>query len=66
VTKVRITLDTKKKSGWSEIDAVELSGPDGRGWAIGATASSRYGEGSARSTFGADFEGSLLRGLSTK
>jgi len=31
VTKVRITLDTKKKSGWSEIDAVELSGPDGRG-----------------------------------
>jgi len=66
VTKVRVTLDTRKKSGWSEIDAVELSGPDGRGWAIGATASSRYGEGSVRSTFGADYEGSLLRGLSTK
>jgi hypothetical protein len=45
VSKVRITLDTAKQSGWSEIDAVELSGPDGRGWATGASASSRYGEG---------------------
>jgi hypothetical protein len=50
VTKVRITLDTSKQSGWSEIDAVELIGPDGRGWASGATASSRYGEGSSALT----------------
>ena len=50
VTKIRISLDTSKQSGWSEIDAVELSGPDGRGWANGATASSRYGEGSSALT----------------
>jgi hypothetical protein len=66
VTKVRVILDTRKKSGWSEIDAVELSGPDGRGWAIGATASSRYGEGSGGATFSTDVGIPLLRGRSTK
>ncbi len=45
VKKVRVTLDTKRKAGWNEIDAVELAGPDGAAWATGAVASSRYGEG---------------------
>jgi hypothetical protein len=64
VAKVRITLDTAKQSGWSEIDAVELIGPDGRGWATGATASSRYGEGggaNVNSVEGADFLQSFLK-----
>lgn len=61
VTKVRVTLDTSKKSGWSEIDAVELIGPDGRGWANGATASSRYGEGSSAATSESGFD--LFRAL---
>jgi hypothetical protein len=66
VTKVRITLDTKKRSGWSEIDAVELAGPDGRGWAIGATASSRYGEGSGVSSSSDDVHSILLPRLRSK
>jgi len=37
-------VDTKRKSGWNEIDAVELVGRDGtRQWANSATASSSYG-----------------------
>ena len=44
VRKVRVTLDTRRRPGWDEIDAVELSGPDGAAWAAQAAASSRYGE----------------------
>jgi len=44
VRRVRISLDTSKRSGWEEIDAVELVGPDGRAWATGASASSTYGQ----------------------
>ena len=47
VKAVRVILDTDRRSGWNEIDAVEIVGPDGRGWAEGATASSTYGEGAA-------------------
>ena len=47
VSRVRVTLDTKRRSGWNEIDAVELAGPDGAAWAANAVASSRYGEGAA-------------------
>jgi hypothetical protein len=43
VKAVRIVLDTNKRPGWSEIDAVELVGPDGNAWASDATASSSYG-----------------------
>jgi len=42
VTAVRIELDTTRRSGWNEIDAVELVGPDGRAWASSARASSSY------------------------
>jgi hypothetical protein len=45
VRAVRIVLDTDKRPGWSEIDAVELVGPDGSAWAAGATASSAYASG---------------------
>lgn len=38
-----LTLDTNRRAGWSEIDAVELVGPDGRAWAASARASSSYG-----------------------
>jgi len=44
VRAVRILLDTSKHSGWEEIDAVELTGPDGRAWASGASASSSYAQ----------------------
>jgi hypothetical protein len=44
VSKVRVTLDTGRRPGWNEIDAVELSGPDGSAWASHAAASTRYGE----------------------
>jgi hypothetical protein len=44
VRKVRIVLDTDRRAGWSEIDAVELLGPDGRAWAVEASASSAYGQ----------------------
>lgn len=46
VRTVRVELDTTRRSGWNEIDAVELVGPDGRGWAKAARASSFYGSGS--------------------
>jgi hypothetical protein len=40
-----IHLDTKRASGWNEIDAVELVGRDGsRQWAASASASSSYAE----------------------
>jgi hypothetical protein len=45
VRSVRIILDTSRRTGWEEIDAVELVGPDGRAWAAGASASSSYGQG---------------------
>lgn len=44
VARVRITLDTDIRSGWNEIDAVELAGPDGRDWASGARASSSFAD----------------------
>lgn len=43
VKRLRITLDTNRRSGWNEIDAVEIVGPEGRAWATEATASSSYG-----------------------
>lgn len=43
VARVRVTLDTARRRGWEEIDAVELSGPRGSAWASHAVASSRYG-----------------------
>jgi hypothetical protein len=42
--RIRIVLDTDRSTGWNEIDAVELTGPDGRSWAQSATASSTYGQ----------------------
>jgi hypothetical protein len=44
VRAARIVLDTSKRSGWEEIDAVELVGPDGRAWAGGASASTSYAQ----------------------
>ncbi len=44
VSALRITLDTNRRPGWSEIDAVELIGPSGRAWASAAAASSSYGK----------------------
>ncbi len=43
VRALRITLDTERRPGWCEIDAVELLGPAGRAWASSASASSSYG-----------------------
>ena len=43
VQRLRLTLDTDRRPGWSEIDAVELVGPEGRAWASSASASSSYG-----------------------
>ncbi len=43
VRSVRILLDTDRRPGWDEIDAVELLGPGGGQWATRATASSSYG-----------------------
>jgi hypothetical protein len=45
VRAIRVILDTSKRPGWEEIDAVEIVGPDGRAWAAGASASSIYGQG---------------------
>jgi hypothetical protein len=42
VSGVRIVIDTNAKSGWEEVDAVELVGPGGRRWAYRATASTTY------------------------
>ena len=44
VKRIRVILDTKLRTGWNEIDAVELVGPDGRAWATDAHASSNYGQ----------------------
>ena len=45
VNAVKIYLDTKRVTGWNEIDAVELLGRDGsRQWAKQASASSTYAE----------------------
>jgi hypothetical protein len=44
VARVRLILDTSRRPGWNEIDAVELVGPDGRAWAASAVASSNYGD----------------------
>jgi hypothetical protein len=43
VRTLRLTLDTDRRPGWNEIDAVELIGPSGRAWARSARASSSYG-----------------------
>ena len=41
---IKIYVDTNKKPGWEEIDAVELVGIDGsRQWALDGTASSSFG-----------------------
>jgi hypothetical protein len=45
VRAVRLEIETKRHSGWEEIDAVQLVGPDGALWASGASASSTYGQG---------------------
>jgi hypothetical protein len=42
VRSLRLVLDTDRKPGWNEIDAVELIGPGGAQWAVKATASSSY------------------------
>jgi hypothetical protein len=44
VARVRLILDTSRRPGWNEIDAVEVIGPDGRAWAASAVASSNYGD----------------------
>ncbi|MFO1076129.1 MAG: hypothetical protein U1E73_00220 [Planctomycetota bacterium] len=43
VRQIRLVLDTNRKPGWNEIDAVELLGPGGNQWAERAVASSSYG-----------------------
>jgi hypothetical protein len=45
IKSVRITLDTDQREGWSEIDAVELIGPERRAWSSSARASSHFGQG---------------------
>jgi hypothetical protein len=45
VRAVRLEIETKRRSGWEEIDAVQLVGPDAALWASGAAASSSYGQG---------------------
>ncbi|MHC4213405.1 MAG: LamG domain-containing protein [Planctomycetota bacterium] len=49
VKTVRVLLNTSKVRGWNEIDAVELVGPDNRGWALNARASSTYAVRTSRS-----------------
>ena len=46
ITRIKLVLDTNRSRNWNEIDAVELSGPDGASWAIAATASSYFGQAS--------------------
>ena len=44
--KIKLYFDTKRKSGWNEVDAVEMVAADGAvQWAKEAKASSFYGEG---------------------
>lgn len=45
VRAVRLEIDTVRRNGWDEVDAVQLVGPDGAQWACSATASSTYGLG---------------------
>ena len=45
VRAVRLEIETGRRRGWDEIDAVQLVGPDGALWASGASASSSYGQG---------------------
>jgi len=40
---VRIVIDSNRSNTWFEIDAVQLSGPEGSMWANSANASSSYG-----------------------
>jgi hypothetical protein len=51
VRSVRLVLDTDRRPGWSEIDAVELIGPDGRAFASAAHASSSFAGGSPGASF---------------
>ena len=44
IAKLRVILDTSRRPGWNEIDAVELLGAGGRAWAVSAVASSTYGD----------------------
>jgi hypothetical protein len=44
VARLRLLLDTNLSPEWSEIDAVQVSGPDGAQYAWKARASSEYGE----------------------
>lgn len=48
VSRVKLVLDTRLTPGWNEIDAVELAGADGSGYATAAAASSWYGQGRRR------------------
>lgn len=43
IERIDVFLDTSTRSGWNEIDAVEISGAGGSGWAVRASASSSYG-----------------------
>lgn len=43
VQRLRLVIDTDRRRGWEEIDAVEIVGPDGAAWAVRASASSSYG-----------------------
>jgi hypothetical protein len=42
IATIRLVLDTNRKPGWNEIDAVELLGPGASSWASRASASSTY------------------------
>lgn len=44
VRDLRIVLDTDRRAGWNEVDAVELAGPNGSAYAVYARASSTYGQ----------------------
>ena len=49
VRQVRLDLDTSRRKGWNEIDAVGLVGQAGISWAKTASASSYYGAGGGSS-----------------
>ena len=44
VARLRLILDTNRVSGWNEIDAVEIVGPQRRQWAADARASSSFAD----------------------
>jgi hypothetical protein len=53
--RVKVYLDTSRKPGWEEIDAMQLVGRDGsRQWAKEVSASSTYASGQQSVTFGTD------------